>query len=255
MISHWTSYQSLGYHQDESDHLVIPDFSLTEFKSFWSRSIPGYSGTYKLSDLDFDDKITQKYDIWSLGCVFLELASWLLLDGDAPTTFSDKRLMPESQFQGVLADDRFFYLETTDESTSPPKVKLSVLEWIQSLHALNTCPGSIHDFLDIIQKKMLQPKAADRSDSRILRRELGDIYHRCVDYGVYTTKGEALIVPKDFAAPTHQESSQSEEQPDLYPKVTVEMQRSSSVGRRLGLETKPGDAGEGAQAVESGFEE
>ncbi|KAH7255006.1 hypothetical protein MRS44_016344 [Fusarium solani] len=96
MISHWTSYQSLGHHQGESDHLVISDFGLTEFKSFWSkshtilRSIPGYPGTYKLPDLGFDDKITQKYDTWCLGYVFLELASWLLLDGDAPTTFSDK---------------------------------------------------------------------------------------------------------------------------------------------------------------------
>lgn len=123
-------------YEGDSDHLVISDFGLTEFKSYWSKShaisrdIPGYSGTYKPPELGPDDnvEITQKYDIWSLGCVFLELASWLLMGSNAPADFSDERLRSDYGSQSNFKNDRFSYLDTTGKGSPCHKVKPCVIE-------------------------------------------------------------------------------------------------------------------------------
>ncbi|RSL64891.1 hypothetical protein CEP53_003896 [Fusarium sp. AF-6] len=235
-------------HEGDSDHLVISDFGLTEFKSFTSKShvtpskIQGYSGTYKPPDLNFD-KVNQRYDIWSLGCVFLELASWLLLGGDAVTTLREQRLMRDPRFQSDLADDKFFYLKTMEDSKMLPMVKPCVVDWIQSLHALDTCPKSVHDFLEIIQEKMLQPKATERSRSNEIRRDLQTIYHRCKRDELYATKGEAIIVPGRPAAPTRQQLPQTYDssQQVIYPKLTEDMRHDASQGRQQGSQAKLND--------------
>ncbi|RSM19665.1 hypothetical protein CDV31_001552 [Fusarium ambrosium] len=234
----------------DSDHLVISDFGLTEFKSFTSKShvtpskIQGYSGTYKPPDLDFG-KVNQRYGIWSLGCVFLELASWLLLGGDAVTTLREQRLMRDPRFQADLTVDKFFYLKTMEDSSLLPKVKPCVLDWIQSLHALDTCPKSVHDFLEIIQEKMLQPKAAERSRSNEIRGDPYTIYHRCIRDEMYTTKGEAIRVPGKSAAPTRQRLPQTYDrsQQVIYPKLTEDMRHDASQGRQQGSQAKLNDVG------------
>ncbi|RSL91000.1 hypothetical protein CEP51_000446 [Fusarium floridanum] len=232
----------------DNDHLVISDFGLTEFKSFTSKShvtpskIQGYSGTYKPPGLDFG-KVNQRYDIWSLGCVFLELASWLLLGGDAVTTLREQRLMRDPRFQADLTVDKSFYLKTMEDSSLLPKVKPCVLDWIQSLHALDTCPKSVHDFLEIIQEKMLQPKAAERSRSNEIRGDLYTIYHRCIRDEMYATKGEAIVVPRRSAAPTRQQLPQTYDrsQQVIYPKLTEDMRHDASQGRQQGPQAKLND--------------
>ena len=69
----------------ERDYLVISDFGLTQFNQFnsthsWSKvhqdQILGLSGTYRPPDLHLENQtISQNYDVWSLGCVFLEFLS------------------------------------------------------------------------------------------------------------------------------------------------------------------------------------
>lgn len=58
---------------------------------------------------------------------------------------------------------------------------------------------SVHDFLDIVQMKMLRVMAADRSDSRRIREDLRDIYKRCEQEDLYATKGEPRKFSEELA--------------------------------------------------------
>lgn len=72
-------------HDGLTDFLVLSDFGLTSFNTADSRSkvhhdaITGFTGTYRPPEFDLQSEISQSYDVWSLGCVFLEFVSWFLL--------------------------------------------------------------------------------------------------------------------------------------------------------------------------------
>lgn len=47
----------------------------------------------------------------------------------------------------------------------------------------------MHCFLDVIELYMLQPKVTERCDSKIIQRELSDIFKMCQSNSSYATKG------------------------------------------------------------------
>lgn len=122
-------------YEGKRDYLAISDFGLTQFDTAKSHSrasqdhILGFSSTYRAPDLHLEDqKISQKYDVWSLGCVFLEFISWFLLGYDETVSrFTQARLADEPE--GVIREDTFFVLEN-NPSTSPryATLKVSVVE-------------------------------------------------------------------------------------------------------------------------------
>ncbi|KAJ4328821.1 hypothetical protein N0V84_000608 [Fusarium piperis] len=108
-------------YKGEQDFLVISDFGLTQFNSAHSRSkvhqdqILGFSGTYRPPDLHLEDQpISQNYDIWSLGCVFLEFISWFLLGyEEAVDVFAGARLRDGTK--GDVSEDTFFTFERDEK--------------------------------------------------------------------------------------------------------------------------------------------
>ncbi|KAK1981479.1 kinase-like domain-containing protein [Colletotrichum cereale] len=80
---------------EDSDHLVVADLGLTRYHSRLTRSrvlrVDGFTGTYRAPEIDLGDPISSKYDIWSLGCVFLEFCIWYLLDIRAIEAFESER--------------------------------------------------------------------------------------------------------------------------------------------------------------------
>lgn len=104
-------------YKGEQDFLVISDFGLTQFNSAHSRSkvqqdqILGLSGTYRAPDLHLENhSISQNYDVWSLGCVFLEFLSWFLLGyEEAVDVFAQARV--DDSLNGDVREDTFFAFE------------------------------------------------------------------------------------------------------------------------------------------------
>lgn len=133
-------------HDGKPDHLVISDFGLTRFNSAQSRSrvqqeqIPGFSGTYRPPDMHFDETISQKYDVWSLGCVFLEFISWLLLGRKAVDNFVRARIDDETEKQSVAAEDKFFGIVDAGQGQQSPILKTSVVR-VSGLEAFS--PSSL----------------------------------------------------------------------------------------------------------------
>ncbi|RSL99221.1 hypothetical protein CEP52_009892 [Fusarium oligoseptatum] len=163
-------------YKGERDFLVISDFGLTQFNSAHSRSkvqqdqILGYSGTYRPPDLHLENQpISQNYDVWSLGCVFLEFLSWFLLGyREAVDVFAQERLKDGPK--GEVREDTFFTFEKGDKEphdmSKRAMLKESVVQWIEKLHKIPECTEPFHSLLDLIQFTMLVPNSDDRSKCR-----------------------------------------------------------------------------------------
>lgn len=91
--------------------LKIADFGLTRFHGRESRSninplgIP-VSLTYRAPECDTGAKVSQNYDIWTLGCLFLEFITWYLIGWNAVNMeFSTNRMNEDIN---EVKEDTFF---------------------------------------------------------------------------------------------------------------------------------------------------
>lgn len=121
-------------------HLVVSDFGLTRFREKSLASDPlGWSVTYRAPELDMQLGTSRKYDIWSLGCLFLEFISWFLRGfgatrpqtnqrGISLITFQDVRIQDDVPY-GPYKEDKFFNLKQGPGiGNTHAVVKISVLE-------------------------------------------------------------------------------------------------------------------------------
>lgn len=112
--------------------LKLSDFGEAELNSTFSKTRKedvAATMTYRAPECDFlPRKIRQSYDIWSLGCVFLELVTWMLGGADALEAFASQRLSRDP-FPPHENNDIFFDSEKSPNSGEiKPKVKGKVIE-------------------------------------------------------------------------------------------------------------------------------
>ncbi|KAG7425237.1 Serine/threonine-protein kinase atg1 [Fusarium oxysporum f. sp. raphani] len=186
------------YQGDKKDHLVIADLGLTQFNTSQSKShaswagIKGYTQTYKAPESEVSREVGARYDIWSLGCVFLEHASvFLMRDDSSVKAFSDSRLEEDLRRnrKGNYHSDTFYNVITEENSTDAytpigssvirGEVKEAVMQTIQGLKDHNLCAPSMCDFLDLISEGMLVPNQSVRYTAGMVLRALKDIQLRC----------------------------------------------------------------------------
>jgi serine/threonine protein kinase len=112
--------------------LVMSDLGLTRYHSRLSKSfvprkhIDGCSWAYRPPELDIEESISQKYDIWSLGCVFLEFCVWYLQGHEGVVDFSYQRMDEDAfTYEGVKID-KFFNIEQGEDRRKEPRVKEAV---------------------------------------------------------------------------------------------------------------------------------
>ncbi|KAI8623796.1 hypothetical protein F5Y19DRAFT_346491 [Xylariaceae sp. FL1651] len=183
--------------------LVISDFGLTRFHSAQSISnvppdkVGGLSRTYRAPEFDLNATISQAYDMWSLGCLYLELISWFLLGfEDGPKEFAYLRGEDDIPTPGLppipnYTEDKFFNIINNE-----PVVKDSVRNWFDKLRRLPSCPPCISDFLDFIQLDLLNPTKLARSKIDQLHLRLNDILKRSIEKSNYCIFSNASL-PSD----------------------------------------------------------
>jgi serine/threonine protein kinase len=117
---------------EKEDKLVITDFGLTQIHSPGTVSdVPraqmvGCSRTYRPPEVDLLTSWSQKYDLWCMGCLFLEMISCFLLDyQETRKTFSMLRLEED---KGSIKEDKFFnmFRKIGEPETPVARVKTSV---------------------------------------------------------------------------------------------------------------------------------
>ncbi|WDK12643.1 protein kinase [Colletotrichum graminicola] len=138
--------------------LRSPDFSQKETVDRRKRVQPH---TYSPPEAALETYLlSPSYDIWSLGCIYLEFIAWWHGSWSSVLEFGDLRLQADqtsSVWQGVgFKSDIFFtLLDVEGEETREAVVKTSVTKFIDKLKVEQKQNRLICDFLDLIKMKML----------------------------------------------------------------------------------------------------
>ncbi|OTB02220.1 hypothetical protein M426DRAFT_62590 [Hypoxylon sp. CI-4A] len=147
--------------------LALSDFGLGRLHTQVSRSNQdprklAYTATYIAPEFDLPDgMISRTSDIFSLGCVFLEYATWFLkgidsVENDFPGQRNDKDVY------GFDADKFFIIRHDESSATLKPFLKPQVKAWIEELQADENCSWYLYQLLELIRDKMLEPDREKR---------------------------------------------------------------------------------------------
>lgn len=158
--------------------LVIADFGLMDVHKKLTRSkIPaariGGSHTYQPPEMRLEKKISRAYDIWSLGCLYIEFITWLVCGWEGLRAFQKSRETTESP---GLNDDAFYTIvDSNGRVGSTSILRESVRRWIDDLHDNPRSSLFIHDFLDLVSEQMLVVDSSARIKSGSLNLALKEI--------------------------------------------------------------------------------
>lgn len=119
-------FNILWYDNDHSDKnalrgtLKITDFGQAELNTSMSKTNGqnvAMTMTYRPPECDLLPRvIRQSYDIWCLGCVFLEFVTWMLGGSQLLWDFIRMRFTPEAISQNNTCSDIFFQLVRREDS-------------------------------------------------------------------------------------------------------------------------------------------
>ena len=171
--------------------LVIGDVGISRFhkqETFQRKDQTTTSATtpsYQAPEVHFHPraKRSRVYDIWSLGCIFLEFAIWHLWDFDAVMAFQSAR-----QFDTY---NHYFYKPMDDGRII---IHPMVTEAISSLQKDPRCDSGtpFGSLITLIADDLLQLKDTQRAPANKVVTKLQDIVSR-LEGDQYATKGRAYI--------------------------------------------------------------
>ncbi|KAK4160433.1 hypothetical protein QBC43DRAFT_325508 [Cladorrhinum sp. PSN259] len=174
---------------EDRGRLVLTDFGLTGFdKNTADTFIPEQKPTYRPPEFHMKHHAAmfRSFDIWSLGCVFLEYITWYLGGWTLLNAFVQRRKAPDVLIYGFKSD-QFFELVREQGKTNDTilaRVKTEVIKFIDDLHSHPSCSDIIHEFLDFIMDHMLVIESKNlqkRADCEKVHQELEKLYRRVVD--------------------------------------------------------------------------
>ncbi|KAK4446034.1 kinase-like protein [Podospora aff. communis PSN243] len=175
--------------------LVITDFGIAEMNSKNSRSGKSnrnikFSPTYCAPEAHVPGgEIRQSYDIWTLGCLYLEFLTWLLGGWKLVFQFAKLRQTAATASSGTEAKlDRFFELVIGEDNiVTGAKVKPEVTDFIERLHSHPACTDFVHDFLDLISGDLLiiETRETPRFTSQQLYTKLRQIAKKIQEFEAY----------------------------------------------------------------------
>lgn len=128
----------LWFSDPDGGTLKISDFGLSEYstlhrKSYKPRSRVATSMSYRPPECDLKGgQIGQSYDIWTLGCLYLEFITWLLGGWDLVKNFERKRMLFDSMWCD-MSTDTFFELVECPNSRRPGVIAAMVKPAVTSV--------------------------------------------------------------------------------------------------------------------------
>lgn len=121
-------------YEDKRNHLVLSDLGLTRYHSQLTRSqvrhsdLDGWTDQYRAPEVDLGFNISPGYDIWSLGCVYLEFCIWYLMGAQEVDRF-EEQLEKETKGKTVnFHEANFFNIEESPSGQKKAVVKPAVKE-------------------------------------------------------------------------------------------------------------------------------
>lgn len=172
---------------EDNGTFLISDFGQATFvERGGSSRVDNHGGTeaYAPPEIDnLEERQTQRYDIWSLGCILIEVVTVIVLGCNALQEFDEVKVTTA----GNITTDRFFEVDPTAIGpTRKYRVKIVIVSWIEGLSKRVESQRS-RDFLEkIIRviKGMLVVDANDRLSSTEVVWHLQDILQEYDGNGV-----------------------------------------------------------------------
>ncbi|KAF4784666.1 protein kinase domain-containing protein [Colletotrichum scovillei] len=127
------------------------------------------------------DAISLKYDIWSIGCIFLEFVIWLAQDWDAVQSFANARKSTSAHAGGAIPS-HFYTIDKDDIVVHPEVFKIIKTLGRIPQSAPNTALGEL---LSIIKEGVIKIDPAERTDARGLCNQLEAIVSKARSDPVY----------------------------------------------------------------------
>lgn len=193
-------FKTNDYVEDELGILKLADFGLGRFHGRDSRSnvdpkTINFSPTYEPPEVKLGIPVRREYDIWSLGCLYLEFATWLLKDFDAISKFSQHRSEPLKGLKS-FSDDSFYSIIDIPETGEPDaEVRGTVKSWVDELRQEEKCSQFMHDLLDLIMEGMLRADSTERIKATELPKEFAKFQQNADEVDGY------LLAPKPNPKP------------------------------------------------------
>ncbi|KUI72850.1 Cyclin-dependent kinase E-1 [Cytospora mali] len=162
--------------------LKLSDLGLTTFQQAPTMEVSSKGvrvvPTYSAPEREISGTLSQAFDIWSLGCIFLEFVTWILVGAEGLDEFGDQR-----HKDGGSRDSRFnvdnFFLVIKEEEQIRAQVKPSVSNWIVHLKNMRDCSPFLSDVLGYIQTNMLLVDKEKRDNSDAVSKRLKGLFEKC----------------------------------------------------------------------------
>ncbi|KAG8166768.1 hypothetical protein KVR01_002457 [Diaporthe batatas] len=196
----WFSDEDNEY---EGGVLKITDFGVTAFHNAKTTKQPAKAVprtiTYAAPEIEVshdedEPLVSRPFDVWSLGCVYLEFITWILLGSEGVLEFEQSR-MKEKVTRKRFQEDSFYSIHRRGRfnpwSRDYGTVKTSVVAWTDTLRQNQRCTPFLKEFLDYIQTKMLVIKTK-RETSAIVRAQLRRMLENCQQDRQYA-ESQALV--------------------------------------------------------------
>ncbi|KAI2628518.1 kinase-like protein [Hypoxylon sp. NC1633] len=162
--------------------LVLSDFGLMRFHRAISISAETASKvkktlTYQAPEFEITGaKISRKSDIWALGCMYLEFATccvrgYQAVDEDFPSYRGE-----DDPRDPRVSEDKFYKIT---DSGKWAELKPKVRDWISDLRQDPKCSRYLHDFLDLIEHKMLCIGTGERAAASEVADTLKLVVQKC----------------------------------------------------------------------------
>jgi len=184
--------------------LQIADFGLGRFHRRDSRSnvdpasIAG-TPTYMPPELDLHLPVSRAYDIWSLGCLYLEFITWYVHGWQGVENFEHAR----SVDIGGTRDSKFYTILGHKPSNRRSAIlRPSVTQWIEELRANPSSASGIKDFLTLVQYSLLVPDPKQRMRAKDIVARLSKMLELSQSDPGYTSS-TGQLQKSNNSDPTH----------------------------------------------------
>ncbi|KAK6206902.1 protein kinase [Colletotrichum tabaci] len=162
-------------------NLKITDFGLTRFHRDITKSKDnarglGVSLTYKAPEVDVVDRVSQAYDLWTMGLLLLEFVTWYLKGWEGVDEFSKNR--SKDDVGNEFSMDTFYNLGTQNGRTVAI-LKPSVKKWAQHLHQDPHCSLFLHVLITYITHHLIRVNYNERDTSKEVAQKLRDMADKC----------------------------------------------------------------------------
>ncbi|KAF5252188.1 hypothetical protein FANTH_2744 [Fusarium anthophilum] len=188
---------------DSEPSLALTDFGSSYFLTPKEKDIPKslkYTPVYRAPEVDTTTGgITQAYDIWSLGCVFVEAMVWLL-DGNAG--IAELIAARLDQKDNSPNRDAFFRVKFSKRGGLTATLKPGVQRVLMSLRENARTTPFLDDMLNLVMDGMLKIDMSQRMSAREIFDALTQMYMKMEDDPAYIQPRDSDDVEMAFSCNT-----------------------------------------------------